>query len=571
MADNIHKLLNTEPLRTNPFMANAETIQEKLQALQDNFAANLPAKLQDIETIWMRVRIDNQDKDISEIIFLCHKLAGAGTSFGFKNISDNARLLENALKDIQHNPDIKGHAPWDDCIRSTIESYVQQLISKENQQQITIKEIATKELKPDKQKKEQDEPLVVYIQEKNRLVVNELTSKFKTYRYNVRNFSSLEDLKCAIQDNAPDVVIIDSTLFNTQTKKILTAFKKKYYFKIIHLASTGYFNERLEAVRMGVDYYFTKPVDFSPIIDIIDSLSEKQVITSSKVLIVDDSISTSQFYALSLENVGIQTKVVTDPFMVMDELIDFKPELILLDLHMPKCSGLELAAVIRQQKNYISTPIIFLSAETNAQKQLETLEVGADEFLTKPVNVKHLIGVIKNKLARYHQLSAYMHNDSLTGLLNHTSIIASLDTEIARAKRKNSNLSYAMIDIDYFKKANDTYGHHMGDMVIKNLARFLKQSLRITDSVGRYGGEEFVAILPGIDATVAKSVIQKILDNFSRIEFVHFNHKFNVTFSCGITDYLASDSASEIIESADKALYVAKKDGRNCIRVTEKK
>jgi len=111
----------------------------------------------------------------------------------------------------------------------------------------------------------------------------------------------------------------------------------------------------------------------------------------------------------------------------------------------------------------------------------------------------------------------------------------------------------------------------MVDMVIKNLAHFLKQSLRIIDSVGRYSGEEFVTILPGIEAIVAKSVIQKILDNFSRIEFVHFNHKFNVTLSCGITDYLTSDSASEIIESADKALYVAEKDGRNCMRVTEKK
>jgi len=251
----------------------------------------------------------------------------------------------------------------------------------------------------------------------------------------------------------------------------------------------------------------------------------------------------------------------------MEAVIEFKPELILLDLHMPKCSGLELAAVIRQQENYISTPIVFLSGETDAQKQLETLEMGADEFLTKPVKVDRLIAVVKNKIIRYRQISAYMHNDSLTGLLNHTSILVALDTEISRAQRASENVSYAMIDIDYFKPINDTYGHHMGDMVIKNTSRFIKQNLRVTDSVGRYGGEEFVAILPGIDAKRSAAVMQKILDAFSVIDFVHFNHKFNISFSCGIADYATYNKANMIIDAADKALYVAKQDGRSLIRI----
>jgi len=233
---------------------------------------------------------------------------------------------------------------------------------------------------------------------------------------------------------------------------------------------------------------------------------------------------------------------------------------------MPKCSGLELASVIRQQGNYLSTPIIFLSSETDTQKQLSALEIGADEFLNKPVNVDHLIAVVKNKIVRYRQLSTFMHNDSLTGLLNHTSILSTLDTELARAKREDSNFSYVMIDIDFFKNINDTYGHYMGDMVIKSISRYIKQNLRVTDSVGRYGGEEFVAILPGIDTAMATKVMQKILDGFSKVDFVHFNHKFNVTFSCGIADYSTSSTANEIIDAADKALYVAKNDGRHCIR-----
>lgn len=547
-------------------MTKAQTIKEKLQALSDDFAASLPAKLTKIDTIWQQVRSTNQAEDINDLIFFCHRLAGSGTSFGFKDVSEYARCIEVALVNLHNANDVSSPAVWNDASRIEIAGLVEQLLAANNAQKEDISNTDTfkEKLKP---AADDGKPLI-YLQEKNNLVLAELTSKLETYNYDTQNFSQLKDLKAAFKNNPPNSLLIDSTLFKADTRQLLMNLKQDYQFTLIHLADSNSFKDRLEAVRIGVDFYFTKPIDASNIIDTLDNINESELAAPARVLIVDDSISTSRFYALSLQSKGIQTKVVTDPFEVMDAVIEFKPELILLDLYMPKCSGLELAAVIRQQESYISTPIIFLSGETNAQKQLETLEMGADEFLTKPINVEQLIAVVKNKVIRYRQLSAYMHNDSLTGLLNHTSILSVLDTEIARAKRESSNISYAMIDIDFFKKVNDSYGHHMGDMVIKGIARFLKQRLRITDYVGRYGGEEFVAILPGVDATQTATIIQKILDAFFKIDFVHFNHKFNVSFSCGIADYASCPSASEIIDAADKALYVAKQDGRHCIRVT---
>jgi len=549
-------------------MADAQTIQQKLQVLRDNFAVDLPAKLNKIGSIWKNIQLSNSEKDMNDLIFFCHKLAGAGSSFGFKNVSEYARAIEQTVQHLQTQSTTNNATHWDEKSHSDIAILIDKLLSQKDTQ---ADDEPLSIIKKIKSKKTENESLLIYIQERNRLVVDELTTKLKTYNFSTRNFSQLKDLEKTFNETPPNVLIIDTTLFNAQTKKLLIDLKKKYDFTIIHLADTSNFNERLEAVRIGVDYYYTKPIDISSIIDTLDSLSEKGIEVASKVLIVDDSVSTSQFYALSLKNVGINTKVVTDPLKVMNEVIEFKPELILLDLHMPKCSGLELAAVIRQQENYISTPIIFLSGETDIQKQLAALEIGADEFLSKPVNVNHLIAVVKNKIQRYRQLSTYMHNDSLTGLLNHSSILSVLDTEMSRAKREDSNVSYAMIDIDFFKNVNDSYGHHMGDMVIKSISRFLRQSLRITDSVGRYGGEEFVVILPGIDTSVAEKIIQKILDTFSKVEFIHFNHKFNVTFSCGITDYLTDHSANEMIEAADKALYQAKEAGRNCIKVASSK
>lgn len=546
-------------------MADAQTIQDKLQALSDSFAASLPAKLDNIKMLWEQVRGQDQGSIITDVIFYAHKLAGSGASFGFKAVSDSARKIEVSLIKLQDNQQSSSLNFWTDESYSEINLLVDDLLKKKNTKANASSDALTQNEKI-KYKSTDEEKALIYIQEKNSLIVDELSTKLKTYNYNVRNFSQLESLHDAIIENPPSVIIIDSTIFNTQTKTLFAELRKKYQFDIIHLADTESFDNRLEAVRIGVDFYFTKPIDIASIVDTLDVIATQEILTPARVLIVDDSISTSQFYALSLKKEGVETKIVTDPFNVMDAVIEFKPELILLDLHMPKCSGLELAAVIRQQENYISTPIIFLSGETDAQKQLETLKMGADEFLSKPVNVNRLIAVVKNKIIRYRQISAYMHNDSLTGLLNHTSILTVLDTEIARAQREKSSLSYAMIDIDFFKKINDNYGHHMGDMVIKNISRFIKQSLRITDSVGRYGGEEFVAIFPGIDADCAIKVMQKILDAFSKIDFVHFNHKFNVTFSCGIADYTTFNTANDIIDAADKALYVAKQDGRCLIR-----
>lgn len=544
-------------------MPDLDKIQRQLKKLSDDYAAQLPEKLLTIKECWSALSTHFNKEAINELIFLTHKLAGSGTSFGFQNVSDKARVIEIELNTVATKTD---QTFWDNEQRIHIENLIHALT--EETHTSTLDSNKKNIAKPIKNSDlNSEEQTLIYIQVKNRLLSDELVTKLKTYNYNARSFFSLNDLHQAISDNRPDVVIIDPTLFNTHTKKMFSETNEDHSIKIIHLADSNDFTDRLEAVRLGVDYYFTKPFEFSDVIDTLDTIAHENTVSTTKVLIVDDSISTSQFYALSLNSIGIETKIITDPFKVMDTVIDFKPDLILLDLHMPKCSGLELAAVIRQQENYISTPIIFLSGETDKEKQLEMLKSGADEFLTKPVNVNHLIAVVKNKVIRYRQLSAYMHNDSLTGLLNHTSILTSLDTEIARAARENTNLSYAMIDIDFFKKVNDTYGHHMGDVVIKNISRFLKQNLRITDIVGRYGGEEFVALLPGIDAETAQKVMQKILNNFSKIEFAHINHKFSVTFSCGVSDYATFSSARGIIDAADKALYAAKDAGRRCIKI----
>jgi diguanylate cyclase (GGDEF)-like protein len=158
-----------------------------------------------------------------------------------------------------------------------------------------------------------------------------------------------------------------------------------------------------------------------------------------------------------------------------------------------------------------------------------------------------------------------MECDSLTGLLNHTKTKEYLDKEISRAARQGSGLAFAMLDIDRFKSINDTYGHPAGDRVIVSLSRLLRQRLRKTDIVGRYGGEEFALVLAGADEKSAAKVVDEIRLSFGQVRHNCDGAEFSATFSCGVAGFPRYGDAISLCNAADKALYEAKHKGRNMV------
>ena len=195
------------------------------------------------------------------------------------------------------------------------------------------------------------------------------------------------------------------------------------------------------------------------------------------------------------------------------------------------------------------------------------MRLRGDDFLVKPIAAEHLISAITSRVTRARSLRSLMIHDGLTGLLNHTAIKEELAREVVRSGRLSTPLSFAMVDIDLFKKVNDTYGHTAGDRVLKSLARLLKQRLRETDIVGRYGGEEFAVIMNDTNATSAAKVIDEIRNVFSRLVHLSKDEEFTVNFSCGIADLAHFTDAASLSEAADKALYQAKQRGRNKVVV----
>ena len=321
---------------------------------------------------------------------------------------------------------------------------------------------------------------------------------------------------------------------------------------------------RLHAVKAGGRAYFNKPIEIGTLIDTLDkNISGTSNSSPFRVLLIEDSRFQATFFARKLQNVGMETRILIDPLQINKTLDEFSPDLILLDMYMPVATGMELAKVIRQIETYISIPIVFLSAETDKDKQLEAMKFGGDDFLDKSIKPEHLISTISTRVARYRELRALMMRDSLTGLLNHTTIKERLIQETLRAERSNLPLSYIMIDIDHFKNVNDTYGHSAGDRVLKSLSQLLTQRLRRTDIIGRYGGEEFAIILPYTSINNALAVMEELRKSFENIRHRANEEEFSVTFSCGIASLAHFKTASELTEAADKALYIAKREGRN--------
>ncbi len=321
------------------------------------------------------------------------------------------------------------------------------------------------------------------------------------------------------------------------------------------------------ALRVGCDFCFPVGTAQSLIMARIVKLCGSEDEPPYRVLVVEDSKTASTLIQRTLKESGVESMAISKPHDVLNALAQFQPDLVLMDMYMPGCTGVEVTRVIRQHEEFLSTPVVYLSGDASVALQVDALRLGGDHFLTKPFNPVILNAVVRSKIERYRILRRSMLLDSLTGLLNHTTSKQRADLAVAAALAEETPLCMAMIDIDHFKTVNDTYGHAMGDHVIRGVAWLLKQRLRKTDAVGRYGGEEFLVILPHTDAQRARQLLDRIRTDFSEFRHAENGTSFACTFSCGIAALKPGLTALSVIKLADEALYRAKRQGRNQIVV----
>ena len=249
-------------------------------------------------------------------------------------------------------------------------------------------------------------------------------------------------------------------------------------------------------------------------------------------------------------------------------LEDMKPDLIVSDIMMPDMDGYEMRRQLLNDERLKFVPFIFLSSKGESQDIVKGMEMKVDDYIAKPFDSSVLKAKIKAVLQRYDGLYKLIHYDQLTGLYNRRALEMFLFEELERAKRYKRPLGIVLLDLDHFKNLNDKFGHDFGDNVLKITADILKANVREIDYAGRYGGEEFIIIMPETGQEDTRAVAERLRLAVQQLEFD--NPDVSITISGGIAIAMKDgDNTADLLKSADIALYNAKNNGRNLIRGRE--
>ncbi len=302
------------------------------------------------------------------------------------------------------------------------------------------------------------------------------------------------------------------------------------------------------------------------LVDLLESLSSVPSAESVRILVIEDDPVNAEFVRAALEMRSREIIVAGDGSEARKILSQGPVSLILLDLVLPDVDGRSLLAEFKDQPGTASIPVIAISSRDEQRLKAECYALGAEEFMVKPLDPVVLSASVSSKIVRTASSIRQSHRCPLTDLPNRAYFHEVFDRAAASSAREKKPLSVAIFDLDRFKSVNDTYGHAVGDEVLKMVAEVLRRTLRKSDFAARWGGEEFVVLFENTKPPLAISALDHVLEELGREEFHPEGHEsFSVTFSGGVAEVAAGMSHEEAIAQADKFLYLAKQSGRNRI------
>lgn len=294
-----------------------------------------------------------------------------------------------------------------------------------------------------------------------------------------------------------------------------------------------------------------------------------------KILVADDDRISRELLVHTLEEWEHDPVSAKDGIEALRLLRDDNPPtLMILDWMMPGMSGADVCRFVR--KICADNPYVYILVLTGRKEKknlIEALEAGADDFIQKPFDPEELRVRVRSAVRILELQSALLakaRHDSLTGLLNHGAILEELDKEFNRCRRDKKPVSVLLADLDYFKKINDQYGHQIGDSVLRITAERIRSTFRSYDSVGRYGGEEFLIVLPGCSIDDAYRLSTRLRNSVAEVAAESPVGSIPFTISIGVasTRNFSNVSTTQLVHAADEALYKAKEKGRNRVEMS---
>lgn len=552
-----------------------ELFASKLKALQDAYSKELPSLLKRIQGFFGRV-VTSAAKDreaLSEVYRLVHSINGSGPSFGFHYLGEVAQELEILIDSVLKEPEM-----WSADISAKAASLLKDMLEAPlDPEEIEEPTVPMAHQETDEKDAEIGKHPFIWISDKQNdsLKTRHWLKLFgiKTI-WRQRGFALspgeepsglagfIVDAGEGVNEKAFSAVIEDIQMLKSRYKRLPVFFVATKQLSLPNL---------IRVFEAGALVNFTLPDESFELVQRLDDMVMPESGGPYRLLIVEDDAVLATHIASIMRKAGLEVAVLNDPFGIETILDAFQPELVLMDLYLGPCSGNAVAKFIRQKAEYRNLPIVYISKETELTKRIEAFEVGADDFLMKPVKYHYLYFTLISRMKRSRLLQTNLKRDSLTGLLDHSSIRKKLAETIAESQTQNSDLTFALIDLDQIGALNAELGNEGGDRVLKTLAKLLDMNVRGKGWAGRYGGKEFSLILPGMGEDEAKAFFEPLQQGFS--DMVHGKSStsagIQATFSCGVVTSSQAESAAKIAGLALRAMRSAQMQGGNLVVFAE--
>jgi two-component system cell cycle response regulator len=444
------------------------------------------------------------------------------------------------------------------------------------------------------------------------LVVDDILSNVKLleakltaeYFEVVTAFNGMECL-AKMAEAAPDIVLLDVMMPGMDGFEVCRRIKsnpKTAHVPVVMVTALDQPSDRVAGLEAGADDFLTKPVDDAALFARVRSLVRLKMMTdelrmrestgqgmglidpaetllennqTGRILVIEDRAESVAWFASALAPGHEVTSVDT----FEEALVRVKgddPDLVIVSLGMRGFDGLRLCSQLRSLPAGRNLPILVVVSEGDRRKLTQALEMGVNDYLTRPVDKNELVARVRTQLRKKRYADRLRHNvqlslemaitDQLTGLHNRRYMSRHLDNLVDNARRTSKPIAFVIMDIDFFKSVNDTHGHDIGDEVLKEFAARIAANVRGIDLACRYGGEEFVVVMPDTDVEFAYSVSDRLRRSIETTPFPisRAPHALNLTISIGIAGLEGEDdTANALLHRADQALYRAKRSGRN--------
>ncbi|OLP15739.1 transcriptional regulator [Leptolyngbya sp. 'hensonii'] len=492
-----------------------------------------------------------------------HTLAGCLGTFGFPEASQVARKIEDSLQVNQTGNPEQGlqMQEWVGCLR--------QAMTQQPDGLMVVKPTTLVN---------RDRPLLLVIDSDHR-TVNLLLQEADNWGLCVEVVNDPTMARAAIARQRPDGALLDLAI-SPDSLSLLTELNRQIPpVPVLVFTAQSHLVDRLEVVRRRGQAFLQKPASPEQLLQAVLQMLRQGDNCTAHIMVVDDDPQILATLQLLLEPWGLKVTTLEDPKLFWEALEAAPPDLLILDVVMPHLSGIELCQIVRNDSRWNSLPILFLTAHTDTAIVNQVFAAGADDFVSKPFAGPELVARILGRLERTRFLRRLADTDPLTGVWNRQKSSHLLEQSLKLAEQHQQPLCFVVLDLDHLRQINDRYGHGTGDAVLHQLGKLLQRSFRDEDVVARWGGEEFIIGIFGLNRQDGLQRLLQVLTAFHREEFsapgapndaLQECIRFRATFTAGVAQYPEDGTdLRTLYRAADAALCRAIAETRGSDRLSK--